>query len=302
MTSSHIIFIPGKNPKPSPAHHTSLLWRSLLEGVYRAESMVAKDLQEHQENFKLLSWNYLYYHRYSDINRDLSWIDALLNQHGPSKEDINEATSTHRKLHRALYNIIDHLPFLLKFLPSQLQSTANEIRRYFKNKENIACDIRELLKQQLRPLLQQDDNILIIGHSMGSIIAYDTLWELSHLEKNIGKVDLLTIGSPLGMNYVQKRLQGNQFSGNKKYPTNIKNWVNISAEGDVTALDRIFSDDFHEMLQLNIIDSIQDHAEGIFNYFHNEKGLNCHRSYGYLVNPAVGKVIADWWHLNEIRN
>jgi hypothetical protein len=26
--------------------------------------------------------------------------------------------------------------------------------------------------------------------------------------------------------------------------------------------------------------------------------LNCHRSYGYLVNPAVGNIIADWWKHN----
>lgn len=48
------------------------------------------------------------------------------------------------------------------------------------------------------------------------------------------------------------------------------------------------------MLDLGAIESIEDHCEGIYNFFRNEEGLNCHRSYGYLVNPAVGKVIADW--------
>jgi len=41
--------------------------------------------------------------------------------------------------------------------------------------------------------------------------------------------------------------------------------------------------------------SITDYSEGIYNYFRNQEGLNCHRSYGYLVNLAVGHVIADWW-------
>ena len=170
-----------------------------------------------------------------------------------------------------------------------------EMKRYFKNKNNIACDVRETLKQELRPILKNTNKVLLIGHSMGSVIAYDALWELSHIEHLPGKIDLLTIGSPLGMNYVQHRLIGNEYTGIKKYPTNIRNWINISAEGDVTALDRIFSDDFGEMRELNIIESIKDHCEGIYNFFHNDKGLNCHRSYGYLVNPAVGKVIADWW-------
>jgi len=295
MDQRHIIFVPGKNPKPDPEQHHALLWRTLLEGVHRAEPQVANNLSQHMDNFKLIAWNYLYYHTRKDINRDLPWIDALINQHAPTEHDIQEAKATHRKLDRFLYNVIDHFPFLLKFLPSDLQSTAEEIKRYFQNVNNIACDVREVLKQELRPMLKNADNVLLIGHSMGSVIAYDTLWELSHLENLPGKVDFLTIGSPLGMNYIQHRLMGNKFSGKKKYPINIRNWINVSSEGDVTALDRIFSDDFSEMRKLEIIESIEDHCEGIYNFFHNEKGLNCHRSYGYLVNPAVGKVIADWW-------
>lgn len=295
MNQPHIIFVPGKNPKPSPEQHHALLWRVLVEGVHRAEPLVADNLSQHINNFKLIAWNYIYYHISKDINRDLPWIDALLNQHGPTEQDIKDATSTHRKLDRLLYNIVDHFPFLLKLLPSDLQSTAEETRRYFKNENNIACDVRETLKQELRPILENTGKVLLIGHSMGSVIAYDALWELSHVEHLPGKADFLTIGSPLGMNYVQHRLMGNTYKGKKKYPTNIRNWINISSEGDVTALDRIFSDDFKEMLELNIIGSIEDHCEGIYNFFHNDKGLNCHRSYGYLVNPAVGKVIADWW-------
>ena len=295
MNQRHIIFVPGKNPKPVPNQHHALLWRTLIEGVHRAEPQVAENLSSHIEDFKLIAWNYTFYHRHKDINRDLPWIDALMNQHRPSEQDIKDAKATHRKLNRLLYNIFDHFPLLLRFMPKDLQSTAEETKHYFQNVNNIACDVREVLKQELRPLLKNSDNILLIGHSMGSIIAYDTLWELSHLENLSAKVDFLTIGSPLGMNYVQHRLKGNKYKGKKKYPTNIRNWVNISSEGDVTALDRIFADDFNEMRKLEIIESIEDHCEGIYNFFHNEEGLNCHRSYGYLVNPAVGKVIADWW-------
>ena len=144
--------------------------------------------------------------------------------------------------------------------------------------------------------MNNNDKVLLIGHSLGSVIAYDALWELSHEEGLAGKIDLfLTIGSPLGMNYIQRRLKGSAFAGKNKYPNNIQHWVNISSIGDITALDRVFSDDFSMMLELGIVDSIVDHCDGIYNFFRNEEGLNCHRSYGYLVNPAVGKVIADWW-------
>ena len=296
MNRYHIIFVPGKNPKPPAIQHKDLLWRTMVEGVRRAEPDFASELDEHSEDFKLIAWNHLYYHTTKDINRDLPWIDALINQHGPSEQDIRDANAWHRKLDRFLFSLVDHLPFLLWLLPEQIRSTAEETKRYFQNRNNIACDVRELLKQELRPIMGDSDKILLIGHSMGSVIAYDALWELSHQEQIPGKIDVfLTIGSPLGMNYVQRRLMGHNFTGKKKYPTNIKRWVNISSIGDVTALDRVFLDDFSEMIKEDIIESIEDHCDGIYNFFRNEKGLNCHRSYGYLVNPAVGKVIADWW-------
>lgn len=300
MENRHIIFVPGKNPKPEPDQHRNLLWRTLLEGVKRAVPDIYNSLSQNKDCFHLIDWNYDYYHVCKDINRDLPWIDKLLNKHGPSEKDIKEANTTHYQLTRILYQIVDYFPFLLKLMPGDLQSTANEINRYFKNENNIACDIREKLKVQLRPILEKGEKVLLISHSLGSVIAYDTLWELSHLENLPGKVDIfLTIGSPLGMNYVQRRLAGNKYTADKKYPTNIKHWINLSAEGDITALDRIFADDFSEMIELEITASINDHCEGIYNFFRNEEGLNPHRSYGYLVNPAVGKVIADWWHKLE---
>ena len=299
MNNRSIIFIPGKNPKPTAEQHINLLWRTMLEGIHRAEPAVANDLTKNFKNFSLTAWNYLYYHKYKNIDQDLSWIDALINKHGPSDQDIRDAKGWHRKWIRFLYSIADLFPFLLKLMPKELLTTAEEIKRYFLNENNVACDIREILKQQLRTKLNNNEHVLLIAHSMGSVIAYDTLWELSHLEHIEGKVDLLTLGSPLGMNYIQKRIMGNNYIGKKRYPTNIINWINVSSIGDITSLDRTFADDFSEMLELGILDNIEDHCDGIYNFFYNDDGLNCHRSYGYLVNPAVGKVIADWWQTSN---
>jgi hypothetical protein len=33
----------------------------------------------------------------------------------------------------------------------------------------------------------------------------------------------------------------------------------------------------------------------VFNYFRNAKGLNMHRSYGYLVEQHVARAILAWW-------
>ncbi|MCW8955641.1 MAG: lipase family protein [Gammaproteobacteria bacterium] len=295
MPHKHIIFVPGKNPKPAPEQHKALLWRTLLEGVHRADPDIAQSLTDNKDDFHLADWNYLYYHQYKDSSQDLPWIDALINNHGPTKQDIQQANSFHIKFDRLLFTFADYFPFIIRFLPKAIRMTATETNRYFNNEDNIACDVREKLKNILRPLLADEAEILIIGHSLGSVISYDALWELSHLEQLQGKLDLLTIGSPLGMNYVQNRVMGHSESGAKKYPTIISHWTNIASVGDITALDRAIYDDFSEMLKLGIIDTLEDHCKGIYNFFKNDQGLNCHRSYGYLVNPAVGKVIADWW-------
>jgi len=300
MNNKNIIFIPGKNPKPPAKQHRDMLWRSLVEGVKRAEPGFAAELEKQNKSFELIAWNQLYYQTEKDSSRDLPWIDALINRHGPSDDDIREAHSWHRKLDRSLYAIADHLPFIIRFLPGPACATVNELRGYFENSHNIAYHIREQLKKVIRPMLDKNESVLVIGHSMGSIIAYDALWELSHIEHRKDKLDFLSIGSPLGMNFVQHRLQGGNEQGKRRYPGIIRRWINVASVGDITALDRHFRDDFEPMLQLGMIESIEDHTDGIYNFFHNEKGLNCHRSYGYLVNPATGKIIADWWHTSSI--
>ena len=296
MTRKTIIYVPGKNPKPQPDEYRGLLWRALLEGVRRAEPSVHEELAGNEAGFHLIAWNYLYYRHYKDITLDIPWIDALIHKHGPTEQDIRDANSWHKHISRFFYSLADCFPFLIPILPKPIRKNVEELNRYFSNRDGIATQIRELIKQVLRPRLQNGEQVMIIAHSMGSVIAYDCLWELSYQEDLPGKIDcMLTIGSPLGMSYVQKRLLGHAEQGSRRYPGNLRHWINLSSVGDVVALDRSIRDDFGEMLDYGMIDDIEDHCGGIYNFFRNHEGLNCHRSYGYLVNPAVGAVIARWW-------
>ena len=295
MTTKHIIFVPGKNPKPEAVQHRELLWRTLVEGVRRADRTTADTLKASYSQFHLISWSYLYYHMYKDVTMDIPWVDALINKHGPTEQDIEGANSWNIWLQRLMLTLGDHLPFLIRLLPEEVRSTANEINRYFENTDHVASEIRGLLADVLRPLLERQEEVLLIGHSLGSVIAYDTLWELSCEEGVKGKVDFFTLGSPLGMHYVQRRLLGMNKNGVKSYPDLIRRWINLSAEGDVAALNRNLNECFNVMLEQGLVESIEDHSHGIYNFFRSDEGLNCHRSYGYLVNPAVGSIIADWW-------
>lgn len=271
----------------------------MTEGIRRADNKAFNSIQEHYNQFHLIGWNHHFYHQYRDITPDIPWVDSLIHKHGPTEQDIKEANSWHKRLGRIFFNLAEHIPLIIHLLPKEIDSAATEMSHYFDNTDNIAVTIRSFLKEELRPLIAKNEPVLIIGHSLGSVIAYDTLWELTHQEKLHGKLDFLTIGSPLGMHYVRRRLMGMNTNGTKKsYPKLIRHWTNLSSEGDIIALERNFNQSFKDLIKTGMVKSIEDHSHGIYNYFRNEEGLNCHRSYGYLVNPAVGHIIADWWNQN----
>ena len=295
MNKKHIIYVPGMSPKPPTEQHRNMLWRSLLEGVKRAEPDTALEIENHMDEFHIVAWNHAYYLNSHDSAQDLPWIDALLNKHGPTQQDISEADSWRVHIIRFLYAIVDLFPWLIRWLPESACNTIKETNRYFENRNNIGYQVRGMLKTILQPILEKNEQIMVIGHSLGSVIVYDALWELSQNKLHFGKVDFLSLGSPLGLKFVQNKLQGRQYPKKNKYPNNIHRWINITSVGDTTAIDRNLKDDFSDMLKYDLIKSIEDHCKGIYNFYRDDKGLDCHTSYGYLVNPAVGMVIANWW-------
>lgn len=291
-----ILFVPGKNLKPPPAAHREQLLRCLLHGIRRIDPEVADEIDT-LDAFSLVPWNYLYYRQHRDIGRDIPWVDQLLSQEQVQAEDIRHARPFSYWVARFLYQMGDTLPWLIPLIPdNRIKSSIRETERYFLNADNISCQIRDLQKVPLREAAQRGDRVLLIGHSMGSVIAFDALWELHHLEGISCCVDcFLTIGSPLGLRFVQHRLLCNGKQHPQRFPGNIRNWINISAHGDLVALDPKLQNDYGEMVTHHYVENIDDKHDGIYNYYRDDKGLNVHRSYGYLVNPVVDQVIVNWW-------
>ncbi len=297
---NRIVYVPGKNPKPHPREHQQQLWRCLLAGVQRVDADVADALRRQEDAFHLIAWNHFYYRRYKSIEEDLPWIDALLKKSGPSEMDKHEAEHWRRRTARVLYSLIDHLHFLINLIPDpSIKTNIKGTEHYFFNLKKCADGVREMLKKTLRQMFADGDRVLLIGHSMGSIIAWDSLWELWHGEENPGRVDFLTLGSPLAMRYVRHRLLGALAEPEHRYPGNIMQWTNIASVGDLTALDRGVRNDYRQMEKLGLVDSIRDEYEGVYNWFRNQEGLNAHRSYGYLANSSVGQAIAQWWQKGQ---
>ena len=144
----------------------------------------------------------------------------------------------------------DRLPFLIPHIATErMELHLRDLRRYIQNRGEAAEHARQILKAVLRQAYAARRPILLIAHSMGSVIAYDSLWQMSRAHREPMQIDLLlTMGSPLGQDYIRKRLKGNDAIGAVRYPNNIRDWINLSAVGDLTAMDPTLKRNFQGML------------------------------------------------------
>jgi hypothetical protein len=289
-----ILFVPGLRPKPPPAIHRSELLRCLVEGISRVDREVALQVRESDRSFDTIGWTYDFYGEHRDVELDRAGIEQVLNQREASPKDIAEARTLKRRAIRWLYRAAEHLPFLVPQLADEnMQLHLRDLRRYVTNDADMADATRRLLKLPLRAAWRCGRPILLIGHSMGSVIAWDTLWQMSRESGDELCVDLLTLGSPLGQHYIQRRLSGHAETGERRYPANIRRWVNIAAVGEMTAIDMAVGDDFAGMVAAGLTEPIRDIK--VFNYYRQQGVLNVHSEYGYLVNAATGAEIRNWW-------
>ena len=175
---------------------------------------------------------------------------------------------------------------------------AKDFAKYFDRKSDYAINVRERLMTKLCELLDRGDQIVLVTHGTGSVVAYDVLWQLSHdpdyrdsyAEK---KVDLfLTLGAPLGDTNIRKRLLGARKRISSRFPTNIVSWHNVSAEDDYTCHDNTLADDFKMMMQERVVSAVHDYR--IFNLAVRYGKSNPHSSIGYYIHPRVSKILVDW--------
>jgi hypothetical protein len=290
-----IIYVPGLLTKPEPGEHRDALFRCLIAGVRRQDEKVALDIAANLHCFDLVSWTYDFYGEYRDFDLDATSIDAVIEQPRATARDIAEAASWQRRVARRAFLLADMLPFLIPHVANErMELHLRDVKRYMRDRNDIAEHTRQMLKMPLRAAAEAKRPVLLLAHSMGSVIAYDSLWQMTHDHRQPVSVDLLvTMGSPLGQRYIQKRLQGSSKHGAERFPDSIRRWINLTADGDLTAIDPTLADDFSEMIELDLVESIVD--QSMHNYFRLNGELNVHAEYGYLVSEATARIVTDWW-------
>ncbi len=295
MQDRRIIFVPGMKPKPHSEVHRHELLRAIASGLSRVEPELADEFAGEADLFRLVSWTYAFYGRHADIEVDRHGIEKLLRSPEPNADDIAEIESVARKVGRWVRVLGDAMPWFGRVIAKpDMRLTMSEAHRYLSNRRGVARAIRSMVKTELEEAWRDDCRVLLIGHSLGSVIVYDSLWELSHVDKSAGRVDLLmTLGSPLATRFIAHHVRGAKYSGAQRYPANIDHWVNVAARAEMTALHPELSPYYREMLELGLLQSLEDKPD-IYNHFHGDLGLNVHKSYGYLANSVVAGILAAW--------
>lgn len=158
-----------------------------------------------------------------------------------------------------------------------LEKKLPDLYRYYKEPD-IRDALRDRLKQAL--LASRSQRIMLIAHSMGSIIAYDVLRDLRDEHPDFRVPHFVTIGSPLGLPHVIYRIKEER--GRARTPSVVERWTNFADRRDPVAADVFLKGDYEP----------NDRRVGVADdLVINDYPRNSHKSYGYLRAPEVSEAI-----------
>ena len=177
---------------------------------------------------------------------------------------------------------------------------AHDFREEGAHAKETVQPVRELIRQRAAEVLlkHRNDNIMLISHSMGTIIAYDVL--TLHVPK-IRINTFVTLGSPLGLPIVKSKIAAEKKTLLKHFrklrvPGGVKQWYNFADLEDYVALNYDLSDDFFPSRSgVMVNDFIVNNDYEI----HGKK--NPHKSFGYLRTPEFAAVMVNFLESKDDR-
>jgi hypothetical protein len=162
---------------------------------------------------------------------------------------------------------LSHSRFFAGLAEAALIADLRQVRRYLREPA-----LRSVARNRVIQALGDDTSVLI-GHSLGSVVAYEALCALSHNPVQT----LITIGSPLGIrNLIFEQLQPAPMSGIGQWPTGVTRWVNIADQGDIVALVKQLASRF---------------GPGVFDRL-VDNGAQAHDAGRYLCSKELGDAVA----------
>lgn len=302
-----IIFVHGRHFKPDKNH----LWASWNSALQHG---ITRDRPGMLNRYKNASKEFVYF---GDIS------NSFLRSRGEkynAQADVQSRRQTfialtaysaiqfNRATYKKLPGITSYKEFLadvgapvlgaLRLTEGLVATVAPDMREYWNFDSAFGSNVRGTMIAPLKRAINRGDKIMVISHSLGTMIAYDTFWKFcrssdyrpKYTNKKIHT--WITLGCPLGDETVKRHLKGSKAEGERKYPDNIMHWHNVAAEDDFISHDSKIANDFKKMHRLTKIQEITDHK--IYNLAVRSGSSNPHHGVGYLISPKVVNIVTDW--------
>ena len=311
-----LLLVHGRDFKPAEDPYMDLSMAALRSGIERDSPDLVEAFDAMQ---KSVAW-------YGDLNAEVLHASGEIYDESLDSGDRRNALTALREitarkrfgirqydclpgksaLPEAIVDVIAPVLGAIGLCQPLIRTVSKDFARYFDRKSEYAMLVRERLKTRICALMDRGDDIVLISHGTGSVVAYDVLWQLSHdpdLKEQYGnkKIELwMTLGSPLGDSNIQKRLLGAREEPSTKFPVNVISWYNVAAEDDYTCHDNTLADDFKMMMQQRVVSVVHDYR--IFNLAVRYGRSNPHSSIGYYIHPRVSKILADWLKASDAQS
>ncbi|HEX7535814.1 MAG TPA: hypothetical protein VF391_02285 [Dermatophilaceae bacterium] len=169
-------------------------------------------------------------------------------------------------------------PFGMAFSGRFVATSLHQVTRYLTDEE-----IREAVQQRVSAHLDADTQVLI-GHSLGSVVAYEAAHRLARPLPL-----LITLGSPLGLgSVVYDRIVPQP----PAYPPQVHRWVNIADRNDLIAA----RPDLSPMFGTPPTGAVFDGGWTVHN------GAKPHQAEFYLTKEQTGRPIGEVLHGSQLRH
>ncbi len=288
--------------------------RPILTGWWQAA--IAEGLRENTAmeraafEFKMIFWADLLYKKLQH-NDELFSFDNLYNSE-PYVEAVPGALKSYKEgfLDKVRAGALDVVGETLDVLKVKFDMNAvadlvlgkflKDLAFYYDDRQQIrnrssqpetACQVlRDELISAIKE--EQDKEIMLIAHSMGSIIAYDALRDLGQSDPEITVSHFVTIGSPLGLPHVKGKIIKERYYDPKVRTPSVvtESWINYADKDDKVAFDVHLRDDYGENSHgVRVVDDL------VANDYESPAGkINPHKSYGYLRTPELAEHIGEF--------
>ncbi|WP_435207667.1 hypothetical protein [Micromonospora sp. bgisy143] len=154
------------------------------------------------------------------------WAEAARIDPGVTGPAATTRLRTPFVIQRAL-DALSHSRFFTGLADHLLVGALRQVRRYL-----TEDDLRQRIRQRVLDAMSEDTR-LVVAHSLGSVVAYETL----HAADTAHPPALITLGSPLGIRgMIFDRLRPAPQAGVGQWPPRLRSWTNIADRGDVVAL------------------------------------------------------------------